>query len=62
MKFKVKFESGSSRISFGRCGVQEESLVPAYNRGRMSLTGGRAKAWCLLIHAEASLSFSSCHR
>jgi hypothetical protein len=27
-----------------------------YTRRRLSLTGARAKAWCLLIHAEASLS------
>ena len=27
-----------------------------YTRKRLSLTGARAKAWCLLIHAEASLS------
>ena len=27
-------------------------------RKRLSLTGTRAKAWCLLTHAEASLSLS----
>jgi len=35
-------------------GGQVESLVPPYTRGRVclsiSIMGGRAKAWCLLIH------------
>jgi len=35
---------------------QDESLVPPYTRGRVSLTGDRAKAWCLPTHAAASLS------
>jgi len=43
-------------------GVPGESLVPPYTRGSvsltLSLTGSRAKAWCLLIHAEASLTLS----
>jgi len=30
----------------------------SYTRKRLSLTGARAKAWCLLLHAEASLSLS----
>jgi len=33
-----------------------ESLVPPYTRGSVSLTGARAEAWCLLIHADASHS------
>ena len=35
---------------------QGESLVPPYTRGSFSLTRARARAWCLLIHAEVSLS------
>ena len=39
-------------------GGQGESLLPPYTRGSVCLTGARANAWCLLIHAEASLSAS----
>jgi len=31
-------------------------MVPRYTRGSVSLTGPRAKAWCLHINAEAPLS------
>jgi len=45
-------------------GGQGESLVHPYTRGSVSLsvshtlsqTGGKAKAWCLLRYAEASLN------
>ena len=37
-------------------GGQGESLVPRYTRGTVGLPhGGMAKAWCLRLHAEASL-------
>ena len=39
-----------TRISHGS---QLEGLRPHYTRA--SLTGARAKAWCFLVHAEASL-------
>jgi len=38
-------------------GCQGVSLVPPYyTSGSVSLMEARANAWCLLIHAEASLS------
>jgi len=39
---------------------QGESLAPQFTRGSVSasLTGARAKVWCLLIYEGASL----CHR
>ena len=52
-------------ISFGMAcarimhGGQGRSRVPPYTRGSvsLSLTGGKAKAWCLPLNAEASLSW-----
>jgi len=49
-------------------GGQGEGRVPHYTRETVSLylsrslMGGRAKAWCLLIHAKASLCFLSPQR
>jgi hypothetical protein len=36
-------------------GGQGESLLPHYTCGRVSLTGARAKPWCLIIHPNASM-------
>ena len=48
---------GGARLT--RNGGQGDSLVPHHARISVSLSrGGRATAWCLLIHAEASLSLS----
>ena len=48
---------GSVSLTGG--GAKRESLVPPYSRGSVSLSRGAGrneKAWCLLIHAEESLS------
>ena len=39
-------------------GLVERLVPPVYTWKRISLTGARAKAWCLLIHTETSLSLS----
>ena len=56
---------GGSRLQGANpvsCGGHGYSLVPPYTCGSASLppspTGARAKVWCLLIYAEASLSLS----
>jgi len=42
-------------------GPRRKPGASSYTRKRLSLIGARAKAWCLLIHAEASLSLIGCH-
>jgi hypothetical protein len=37
-----------------------DNLLPALKVGRCLLTGARAKAWCLLVYAEASFCLSRC--
>jgi len=63
---KTRLQVGPSRYRSPRPAEgQRESLVPPYTHGSVYLwlTGGsRAKAWSLLIHAEASLSLSPCHK
>ena len=46
----------SGRVSLSR-GPGRKPGASVYTRKRLSLTGGRAKAWCLLSHADSSL----CH-
>ena len=39
-------------------GPRRKHGAPSCTLTRLSVTGARAKAWCLLIHADASLSES----
>ena len=47
------YTRGSVSLSRGQ---RRKPGASSYTRKRLSLTGARAKAWCLLIHAEASPS------
>jgi len=49
-------------VSLSR-GAGRKPGASLYTWNRLSLTGGREKAWCLIIHAEVSLSLLICvHR